>query len=308
MKNKIIKYVASFVKTYGVNIVKKYIKKHLLKRKKYSNKICKHTRKSSIRRSVILSCVLSITVCLIVFVFIFSPLMKSVISAEFENKEKTHSLLATHYYFASKIKYEELFSKIKKIEYGANQVRKMYGISLPRWKRCSVSELQAYSSLIFYFSYRHKLQPEEFAAITSAENYWDKVRRSRAGAVGLNQVMPDTFDLIWRRALHNYKKPNRYTRVNVFNNTEVGLHYYTDCRNQLKSLLKRKPTVREVAMCYNGGFNRISKALIAYGLKKEYYPRESWYYGMKVEFYYKSYKKNKFFVLWDERKHRGIVK
>ena len=130
----------------------------------------------------------------------------------------------------------------------------------------SARNRKRYSSMITAAARRLNLRPELLHAVVRAESAYDPRAISRAGAVGLMQLMPGT--------AQRYGVSER-GRYDPKQNLKAGSHY-------LKDLLKAfKYDLRLALAAYNAGENAVKK----YGNKIPPYPETQRYVRKVLAFY-----------------------
>jgi soluble lytic murein transglycosylase-like protein len=128
---------------------------------------------------------------------------------------------------------------------------------------------EKYSKTIKYMANRYRLPDALLHAVITAESSYDANAVSRAGAVGLMQLMPETA-----------KRYGVKNRRNPYDNINGGTHY-------LRDLIRMFDNNLVLALAaYNAGENAVKE----YGNQIPPY-RETRTYVNKVIRYYKKYKK-----------------
>lgn len=127
-----------------------------------------------------------------------------------------------------------------------------------------------YASTIAYYASRYRLPKSLLDAVITAESAYDPNATSRAGAVGLMQLMPETAK---RYGVSNRRNPSA--------NVNGGTRY-------LRDLLKMFDNKLELALAaYNAGEGAVKE----YGNKVPPY-KETRNYVKKVIAYYREYRKS----------------
>ncbi len=127
-----------------------------------------------------------------------------------------------------------------------------------------------YTSTIAYYARRYRLPSSLLHAVITAESAYDPNAVSRAGAVGLMQLMPETAK---RYGVHN--------RLNPADNVNGGTRYLHDLLKMFDNKL------RLALAAYNAGEGAVKRN----GYKIPPY-EETRNYVEKVLAYYREYKKN----------------
>lgn len=110
----------------------------------------------------------------------------------------------------------------------------------------------AHETAIDEAAVRHKVSPYLIAAVISAESDWDAAAVSRAGAVGLMQVLPSTAEEMARRGLVDGESypPDRMSDPDV--SIEYGTAY-------LRYLVERYHEIEHALAAYNAGLARVDE-------------------------------------------------
>ena len=144
-----------------------------------------------------------------------------------------------------------------------------YRLILRSKKRTKASGRQPYnkskfSSLVRSAAKRHRIDPDLLHAVIRAESSYNPNAVSRAGAVGLMQLMPATAK---RYGVRNRRDP--------VDNVNGGAHYLRDLLKMFHS------NVRLAVAAYNAGEN----AVIKYGRKVPPYRETREYVNRVLRFY-----------------------
>ncbi len=139
---------------------------------------------------------------------------------------------------------------------------------VPKGIHWSRANRKRYTPLIERTARRYRMDKALVHAVVTAESAYDAKAVSRAGAVGLMQLMPGTAS---RYGVSNRRDPAA--------NLDGGVRY-------LRDLITRFRNVRLALAAYNAGEN----AVIRYGNKIPPYP-ETQNYVRKVLDYYRSYRR-----------------
>lgn len=160
------------------------------------------------------------------------------------------------------------YKRLVKTWKGWVEVEKRYGRSSINYRSMKENR-KKYSGTISHFANEYKLPTPLLHAVITAESSYDPNAVSRAGAVGLMQLMPGTA-----------KRYGVLNRKNPYQNIKGGSNYLRDLLGMFDNNL-----VLALA-AYNAGENAVKK----YGNKIPPY-KETQSYVKKVLSYYKQYKK-----------------
>jgi hypothetical protein len=250
-------------------------------------------KKSLLKTSIIVA----VITALVIIVAALAPLyyiikikLKQEIDRELNCPKEALRVVATHNLLKKRVSYGLLLRQIQKIEGAMVYARRCGGQSVPRWTRLTLSEFEDHTTVLYIYQQTRALNVKGFSANTCAETAFNKRTVSHVGAKGICQLMRYTFNIINRQALFKYGDVDIF---DVYHNTEAGVMYWLHSREYLKYVLKRSPTVAEIAMAYNAGANRAAWA-IKTGTPKKYLPPETVRHGKKVNFYYKKILKEDF--------------
>jgi hypothetical protein len=295
-------------------IIQKIAKKFIIQKREKKEVVKKKTRKRKKKISKILSKILKNYSVLLSFVFIivvisistgviFSYLYYSIVDKI--NSEKETMIFSAKMDLAKK---EGNFHLIKKeimsIEKKFLEKRKdKWGIKYNKHTRLTDVDFTDTAAHLYFYAIRWNVDWLAYMANRTTESEWNKHTRSRVGAIGVDQLMPETFRHM-NRALGKFGNINI---TSVYHNTEAGLHNWMLSRNYLRKELKRDPTIREISMAYNMGEYGFIRSY-RNGNKKRNYPFETWRHGFKVEWYYNNYKKGNYYVVWEEHLLKKLEK
>jgi hypothetical protein len=272
-----------------------------------SGEVCKTTRLSSVRWAIFYSVIISFVICL-VLAFFGANYAYTKMKTELNSRENVHRIVSQYEILDSKFGHKVLNNKIIRVENSLVEMLGRVGVKRHKWQRITPKEIEVMVSEIYFLKHDLGLDDSLVLAVISGESLWSKNCKSRSNARGLMQVMYPTFKDAWRWTFLRSYDPDPKIIYNVYYNVKVGSKHLKSVENILKNqYIKRKPSIREIAMGYNGGHNLIGRNLKKYGLQRKYYSYESWYYGLKIQFYYENYKAGRYKVLWDDIKERGII-
>lgn len=263
------------------------------KGKRGNLKPCPVTFRASMISSIVLCFLTVIVTCLIFVLFIWPITKKRLFDLMHEQQNSIH-LVSQYGTLEKKAEYELMLKEIIEIEKNVVEARKEKNFPLSFWKRLTKKEFEDITTLLYISKQIDGIDWRGYISNICGENGWDKISVSSAGAEGLNQIMNPTFQHM------NYclGKFGTYDIKNVYHNTQAGIKYWIMCRNYLREKLNREPTIREIAIGYNCGYE-----LAALSLKQKnsdwYLPGESKYHGNKVEFFYNNILKGNFKVWYE---------
>ncbi|MBQ4136615.1 MAG: lytic transglycosylase domain-containing protein [Clostridia bacterium] len=109
---------------------------------------------------------------------------------------------------------------------------------------------QKYSDYVELYAERYNVPTEIVYSVIHTESGFDPLARSGAGAVGLMQITPDTYD--WLLYVRKEEKPGELTEPTV--NIDFGTYF-------LSYLYKKFGDYDTVFAAYNAGMNRVSSWL-----------------------------------------------
>ncbi|MBO7149002.1 MAG: lytic transglycosylase domain-containing protein [Clostridia bacterium] len=109
---------------------------------------------------------------------------------------------------------------------------------------------QEYSDYVELYAEKYNVPTEIVYSIIHTESKFDSKARSSAGAIGLMQITPDTYD--WLLYLRKEEKPGELDDVRI--NIDFGTYY-------LSYLYKKFGDYTTVFAAYNAGMNRVSSWL-----------------------------------------------
>ncbi len=104
-----------------------------------------------------------------------------------------------------------------------------------------------YTEEVYRYSSRYQVPPSVVFSVIKCESNFDPEAKSRAGAIGLMQIMPDTFNWLSRRCGGDYT-PEQISQPGA--NIHVGVYY-------LSWLYERFGSWDLVYAGYNAGHNRV---------------------------------------------------
>lgn len=148
---------------------------------------------------------------------------------------------------------------------------------------------QKYPEIVGKSAEKYGLEPELVYAVIRAESNFDPDARSRAGALGLMQLMPETFDWLQRKQDGKIV----YAREDLLRpevNVDYGCRYFS-------MMIKKYGVLRTAACAYNAGTGAVDEwladaALSPDGKNLRRVPyEETRNYADAVERNYEQYKK-----------------
>lgn len=110
-----------------------------------------------------------------------------------------------------------------------------------------------YTELVETYAAAYELDPVLVYAVICTESGFDPQAKSSAGAVGLMQMTPDTFD--WAQFRERVKEPIDHDRLT---DPETNIHYGCATLYHLSQLFS---TESSVLAAYNAGMGNVSKWL-----------------------------------------------
>ena len=116
--------------------------------------------------------------------------------------------------------------------------------------RAALNATNKYDDLINKYAAKYRIPPERLKAIMVAESGGDQDARSRAGAIGLMQVLPSTAVEVAREL--GLKNPDFW---NPDTNIEIGAKYYANLLEQTKNYSTNATADKYdiASAAYNGG-------------------------------------------------------
>lgn len=108
-----------------------------------------------------------------------------------------------------------------------------------------------YVEYVDYYSEKYGVSPQVIYAVIRTESGFDPDAKSDAGAVGLMQIMPDTFDWLQLYTKESYDKSSLY-------DPEINIKYGT---YYLSMLYKKYGSEQLVFSAYNAGIGRVNSWL-----------------------------------------------
>jgi len=245
-------------------------------------KPCEVTLKASTRKSIIISAV-SVVVTSVLLIFIFNILTNRKIALFFTKPRKQKNIV---------LEYLLIKKKVRLIKKGLKAAMIKRKAKINRWGQLTRKETEYYASVLSIAQHYENLDVLGFIANTSGESEFNKLCKSKAKtpAYGLNQIIVVTFKEF--RGI----TPVLYNIFSVYHNTQIGVRYWLHCRERLRKVLGRKPTVAMISMGYNCGINGLIKDIRRGKNWKRYLPKETRKHGRKIKFYYDNYKKGNYEV------------
>ena len=229
----------------------------------------------------IVSFILTLLITVLIVTFIVMPQIKLSI------EKKSLRIISIHDLLRKRAAQDILLLRVIEIEKAMMEVREKNNCGISKNNRLTCKEFEQYVSWLYVYQYQYGLDPLGFIANTCGETAWNKNNISSAMALGLNQVMDRTWQLIDYWAFADFRRHNRF---DVYFNTRNGLHYWLICRNLLEKELNREAKIKEIAMAYNCGTRRVIQAIKKNNLNL--LPAETIKHGKKVQWYYDKIKNN----------------
>lgn len=144
-----------------------------------------------------------------------------------------------------------------------------------------------YTEYVNQYSEKYQLEPALVYAVIRSESNFDMDAKSHSGALGLMQLMPDTFQWLQK------KEGGSYSEEDLFR-PEINIRY--GC--EYLSMMLKKYKVRRTAICaYNAGSGKVDNwlkdpAYSSDGVNLKSIPyKETRNYADEVENSYEKYKK-----------------
>jgi hypothetical protein len=154
--------------------------------------------------------------------------------------------------------------------------------------------------VLYWWHIKYKLNINYFIANTIAESDMMPNVTSKAGAKGLNQIMPYVFKDFNANFLKKFGKVDIF---DVYHNTDVAACLWIKNREKLKFIYKRPPTLKEMAYAYNFGLKGTIKYINS--KNKNFLPQETIKHGKVVNFYYKMISEKKLSKNYYQKKHKN---
>jgi len=203
------------------------------------------------------------------------------------------------------VEFKMMVDETKMMIEGLRKVAPKYDSSFAGKPTMSETEIEDYNLEIFKAKRAGDLPDADwFRANSVAESELNPRSYSKAGAIGINQLMKDTSKWVCTSLLSIYDDVDIW---NVKMNTRIAIRYWIFIRRYLRFNLGRQPTPVEIAMGYNCGHTAVLRAIIS-GDPEEYLPRETIKHGNKVKFYKESYEKKNYAQWYYERYSTNNVK
>ncbi len=196
--------------------------------------------------------------------------------------------------------YKDIEKKVMNCANGMEKILKKRYEMYSEDKKINVLDVECIASQMYiYRKINNKDENFDFVmlSVMAAESEFNKKSSSPKGARGIMQLMPTTFKWIVKDKLFVFENVDI---ENVYYNVEAGIWYWIFCENYLKSLMKRKPTLKEIGYAYNGGHNSVPWEILTEKNIYYYVSQESREYGDKINFYYTNYIKDKYDVYYKE--------
>jgi hypothetical protein len=193
---------------------------------------------------------------------------------------------------------KQLVEELKLIEAGVVEANKETGFTVHSWDRLTDKEFFDLAILLNKYSQDESVFDwRGFAASISSECNWNKHNRSNMGAVGVSQILQDTFD--WC----NEKDGDFEKRdINsVYYNARAGIRYSIFIKGYLTTKLGRTPALEEIYGSYNVGhtfFARVMNSPVKD--KQKLLPAETVRHQKKIRFYYDNIVKKNYKVTYKD--------